>query len=71
VICGLLITVLRKPSAPYLTIGVVVVVGMSLFFVLPTLTSVTTDTFQKAGRALTVAPSAVSAARTTCSCSPR
>jgi hypothetical protein len=39
----LLVTVLRKRSAPFWTIGVVVFVGLCLFFVLPTVTSVTTD----------------------------
>jgi hypothetical protein len=45
VISTLLVIVLRKTSAPYWTIGVVVLVALSLFFVLPTLTSVTTNTF--------------------------
>jgi uncharacterized membrane protein len=45
VVSGSLITVLRKTSAPFWTIGVVILVGVCLFFVLPTVTSVTTDSF--------------------------
>jgi hypothetical protein len=44
-VAGGLITGLRKTSAPFWTIGVVILVAVSLFFVLPTLTSVTTETF--------------------------
>jgi hypothetical protein len=45
VVSALVVTVLRKTSAPLWTIGVVILVGVCLFFVLPTVTSVTTDSF--------------------------
>jgi hypothetical protein len=44
-ISALLITVLVKRSAPFWTIGAVLFVAATLFFVLPTVTSVTTATY--------------------------
>lgn len=45
VITALLITVLTKRSWPLWTIGVVILVGVSLAFVLPTVTGAVTTSF--------------------------
>jgi hypothetical protein len=44
-ISAALIAGLRKTSAPFWTIGVVILIGVVMFFVLPTITSVTSESY--------------------------